>query len=157
MSSHTGQSKSQNDLLDKKPEAGLAEWTSKIKAMQRQVDADEEAEQRTLEEEIAASRLARLRRSHGVGYSSRTNSLDVCKCRFLSPFRMGNDSLRGLSKSLDIKLNSRTMTEGVPKANSTRQQSIPRNQQWSDNPTKPKHCRSLRGISHCLPLVVLPY
>lgn len=29
-----------------KPESGLAEWTSKIKAMQRQVDADEEAEQK---------------------------------------------------------------------------------------------------------------
>jgi hypothetical protein len=32
-----------------KVEAGLAEWTSKIKAMQRQVDADEEAEQKRLE------------------------------------------------------------------------------------------------------------
>ncbi|KAF8893984.1 hypothetical protein BD779DRAFT_1467564 [Infundibulicybe gibba] len=48
-----------------KPEPGLAEWTSKIKAMQRQVDADEEAEQKRLEEEIAASRLARIRRSRG--------------------------------------------------------------------------------------------
>lgn len=46
-------------------ETGLAEWTSKIKAMQRQVDADEEAEQKRLEEEIAASRRARLRRSRG--------------------------------------------------------------------------------------------
>ena len=48
-----------------KPESGLAEWTSKIKAMQRQVDADEETEQRRLEEEIAAARQARLRRSRG--------------------------------------------------------------------------------------------
>lgn len=64
-----------------KPDTGLAEWTSKIKAMQRQVDADEEAEQRRLEEEIAASRLARLRRSHATGEGSR--SLDLCKCWFI--------------------------------------------------------------------------
>jgi hypothetical protein len=63
---------------DMKPEAGLAEWTSKIKAMQQQVDADEEAEQRRLAEEIAASRLARLRRSR-VGQTSRPNSMDLCK------------------------------------------------------------------------------
>ncbi|KAL5484982.1 hypothetical protein ACEPAI_7624 [Sanghuangporus weigelae] len=44
-------------------DAGLAEWTSKIKAIQRDVDADEELEQRRLEEEIRASRLARTRRS----------------------------------------------------------------------------------------------
>lgn len=60
-----------------KPDTGLAEWTSKIKAMQRQVDADEEAEQRRLEEEIAASRLARLRRSHGTEDSSKRS--DFCK------------------------------------------------------------------------------
>ncbi|KAG1752937.1 hypothetical protein EDB19DRAFT_1670672 [Suillus lakei] len=42
---------------------GLAEWTSRIKAMQRQVDADDEAEQRRLEEEIVRARLARTRRS----------------------------------------------------------------------------------------------
>lgn len=60
-----------------KPETGLAEWTSKIKAMQRQVDADEEAEQQRLADEIAASRLARLRRSR----SSRldTDSTDLCE------------------------------------------------------------------------------
>jgi hypothetical protein len=61
-----------------KPETGLAEWTSKIKAMQRQVDADEEAEQKRLEEEIAASRLARIRRSHGLA-SGRSESLDMCE------------------------------------------------------------------------------
>lgn len=43
--------------------------------MQRQVDADEEAEQRRLEEEIAASRLARLRRSHATGEGSRSSDL----------------------------------------------------------------------------------
>lgn len=60
-----------------KPETGLAEWTSKIKALQRQVDEDEEAETKRLEEEIAASRAARLRRS--VGAASRGNSLDLCE------------------------------------------------------------------------------
>ncbi|KAH7915180.1 hypothetical protein BJ138DRAFT_1142208 [Hygrophoropsis aurantiaca] len=44
-------------------DSGLAEWTSRIKAMQRQVDADEETEQRRLEEEIVRARLARMRRS----------------------------------------------------------------------------------------------
>ncbi|KAG8213638.1 hypothetical protein J3R82DRAFT_10327 [Butyriboletus roseoflavus] len=44
-------------------DTGLAEWTNKIKAMQRQVDADDEAEQRRLEEEITRARLARMRRS----------------------------------------------------------------------------------------------
>jgi len=59
-----------------KPETGLAEWTSKIKALQRQVDADEEDEQKRLEEEIAAARQARLRRSRGGG--SRADSIDLC-------------------------------------------------------------------------------
>lgn len=63
-----------------KPDTGLAEWTSKIKAMQRQVDADDEAEQRKLEEEIATSRLARMRRSQG----SKTSSLDLCEYYSLS-------------------------------------------------------------------------
>ena len=58
---------------------GLAEWTSKIKAMQRQVDADEEAEQKRLEEEIAASRLARQRRSRGPGYGGQISNLDQCE------------------------------------------------------------------------------
>ncbi|KAI6046011.1 hypothetical protein EDC04DRAFT_2888181 [Pisolithus marmoratus] len=34
-------------------DSGLAEWATRIKEMQRQVDADEEAEQRRLEEEIS--------------------------------------------------------------------------------------------------------
>ncbi|KIY67156.1 hypothetical protein CYLTODRAFT_422772 [Cylindrobasidium torrendii FP15055 ss-10] len=55
---------------------GLVEWASRIKAMQDQVDADEEAEQKKLEEEIAASRLARQRRSR-LGYGSRAQSLDL--------------------------------------------------------------------------------
>jgi hypothetical protein len=44
-------------------EPGLAEWAQKIRALQRQVDEDEEEEHRKLEQEIAASRLARVRRS----------------------------------------------------------------------------------------------
>ncbi|KAL0956471.1 hypothetical protein HGRIS_002617 [Hohenbuehelia grisea] len=67
-----------------KPEAGLAEWTSKIKALQRQVDADEEDEQRRLEEEIAASRMARLRRSQGIGYTSNSDALDTFKSKDLA-------------------------------------------------------------------------
>lgn len=66
------------------PETGLAEWMSKIKAMQRQVDADDEAEQRKLEEEIAASRLARSRRSRGFESRSPTSSLDLCKINHFS-------------------------------------------------------------------------
>jgi hypothetical protein len=60
-----------------KPETGLAEWTSKIKALQQQVDADEEAEQKRLEEEIAVARRARLRRSRGAGYGG--DSVDLCE------------------------------------------------------------------------------
>jgi len=48
--------------------------------MQRQVDADDEAEQRKLEEEIAASRIARMRRSRGAGYGNKTSSLDLGRC-----------------------------------------------------------------------------
>ncbi|EIW85151.1 hypothetical protein CONPUDRAFT_134976 [Coniophora puteana RWD-64-598 SS2] len=44
-------------------DSGLAEWTTRIRAMQAQVDADDEAEQRRLEDEIARARLARMRRS----------------------------------------------------------------------------------------------
>jgi hypothetical protein len=55
-----------------KPEAGLAEWTQRIKAMQRQVDADEEEEHRRLEDDIRRSRIARARRSTGYGSRSAT-------------------------------------------------------------------------------------
>lgn len=55
----------------------MAEWTNKIKALQKEVDADEEAEQKRLEEEIAAARQARLRRSRGNSASSRVNSSDI--------------------------------------------------------------------------------
>lgn len=64
MSALSTSSRSRNhDMV--KPEDDLAEWTNRIKALQRQVDADDEAEQRRLEEEIAAARRARLRRSRG--------------------------------------------------------------------------------------------
>ncbi|EKM54575.1 uncharacterized protein PHACADRAFT_258517 [Phanerochaete carnosa HHB-10118-sp] len=62
-----------------RPEAGLAEWTSKIKALQRQVDEDEETETRRLEEEIAASRAARMRRSTGHGMGTDLSNTDVSK------------------------------------------------------------------------------
>jgi hypothetical protein len=51
-------------------EPGLAEWAQKIRALQRQVDQDEEEEHRKLEQEIAASRLARVRRSAGYSRTS---------------------------------------------------------------------------------------
>ncbi|EIN11515.1 hypothetical protein PUNSTDRAFT_83145 [Punctularia strigosozonata HHB-11173 SS5] len=50
-----------------KPEAGVAEWASRIKELQRQVDEDDEAEQRRLEEEIAQSRMKRLSRRGQMG------------------------------------------------------------------------------------------
>jgi hypothetical protein len=65
--------------FDLPKDEGLAEWTSKIKAMQRQVDADEEAEQKRLEEEIAASRLARQRRSRGILYAGQVANPNQCE------------------------------------------------------------------------------
>ncbi|KAJ7091265.1 hypothetical protein C8R44DRAFT_891662 [Mycena epipterygia] len=62
-----------------KPDVGLSEWASKVKDIHRRVDPNEEADQKRLEEEIAASRLARLRRSRGIGSGSKTNSLDLSK------------------------------------------------------------------------------
>ncbi|KAG8680602.1 hypothetical protein FRC08_016175 [Ceratobasidium sp. 394] len=44
------------------PEQGLQEWASRIRSIQAEVDRDEEVEQKRLEEEIAASRLARAQR-----------------------------------------------------------------------------------------------
>lgn len=97
-----------------KPETGLAEWTSKIKALQRQVDADEEAEQKRLEEEIASARRARFRRSRGAGYGDdndpskwdqvytlEARSSSSWLCMYLiaaSPSALGKSS-SGLSKS----------------------------------------------------------
>jgi hypothetical protein len=72
-----------------KPETGLAEWTSKIKALQREVDADEEAEQKRLEEEISAARQARLRRSRGT---SRAGSVDMCMLSISSSPTVLNNS-----------------------------------------------------------------
>ncbi|KDR75771.1 hypothetical protein GALMADRAFT_226417 [Galerina marginata CBS 339.88] len=75
-----------------KPETGLAEWTSKIKALQREVDADEEAEQKRLEEEIAAARQARLRRKSGMGAASRVDNLDMSMDKEPSSFSNSNNS-----------------------------------------------------------------
>ncbi|KAF8161209.1 hypothetical protein B0H34DRAFT_796031 [Crassisporium funariophilum] len=76
-----------------KPETGLAEWTSKIKALQRQVDADDEAEQKRLEEEIVAARQARLRRSRGMSAGSRIGNLDISKSTENLGIPVTNDTL----------------------------------------------------------------
>ncbi|KAG9094921.1 hypothetical protein FRC06_010332 [Ceratobasidium sp. 370] len=52
------------------PEQGLQEWASRIRSIQAEVDRDEEAEQKRLEEEIAASRLARAQRREAKRRSS---------------------------------------------------------------------------------------
>jgi hypothetical protein len=70
-------------------EPGLAEWAQKIRALQRQVDQDEEEEHRKLEQEIAASRLARVRRSAGY---SRT-SLDLPAGMLFSFVGLGSTSV----------------------------------------------------------------
>lgn len=62
-------------------DTGLTEWTNKIKAMQRQVDADDEAEQRRLEEEIMRARLARMRRSRtgqSGDFGMGMHGIDLC-------------------------------------------------------------------------------
>ncbi|KAJ3883602.1 hypothetical protein F5051DRAFT_391138 [Lentinula edodes] len=52
---------------------GAIDWARKVRALQQQVDADEEAEYKRLQEEIAASRIARKRRSRG-GFVSPTSA-----------------------------------------------------------------------------------
>ncbi|THH03987.1 hypothetical protein EW145_g5855, partial [Phellinidium pouzarii] len=84
------------DIPKPAPEAGLAEWTSKIKALQREVDADEDTEQRRLEEEIRASRLARSRRSGGsqaLGAADRERLRSSSPAVTTTPFMSGLDSL----------------------------------------------------------------
>lgn len=58
-------------------EDDLASWASRIRDMQRQMDEDDQAEQRKLEEEVAQSRLKRLRRSQM--YASRPGTPDTGK------------------------------------------------------------------------------
>jgi len=50
-----------------KPEQSLADWSSRIRELQEQVDRDEALEQQRLEEEIARSRLERTRRRNTAG------------------------------------------------------------------------------------------
>ena len=71
-----------------KQETDLAEWTNRIKALQKQVDADEEVEQKRLEDEIVAARRARLRRRSGMDTDSHINSLDICMCPILMGLHM---------------------------------------------------------------------
>ncbi|KAJ6500014.1 hypothetical protein C8R47DRAFT_1110051 [Mycena vitilis] len=77
-----------------KPDAGLtpSEWATKVKDMHRHTDPNEEADQKRLEDEIAASRLARLRRSRGLGSGSRTNSLDLSKSKDYSSALRSQDT-----------------------------------------------------------------
>jgi hypothetical protein len=64
-------------------ESGLAEWTSKIKALQRQVDDDEEQETKKLEEEIRTSRMSRMRRST-LNHPMSVELREFVFCSFLS-------------------------------------------------------------------------
>jgi len=75
------------ELPKSSPDAGLAEWTSRIKAIQQEVDQDEEAEQRRLQEEIERSRVERAKRR-----SALTVSADLCESScILALFRCGID------------------------------------------------------------------
>ncbi|KAJ7188111.1 hypothetical protein C8R46DRAFT_1023578 [Mycena filopes] len=56
----------------------LAAFTLLVKEVHRPVD-NEQADQKRLEDEIAASRLARQRRSRGLGPAGKTNSLDLSR------------------------------------------------------------------------------
>lgn len=70
----------------------VSEWSKKIREIQKEVDADEEAERKKLEDEIAASRLARASRRNtviagsgaisGAGGSSPTGKElgSACRC-----------------------------------------------------------------------------
>ncbi|KAJ3852177.1 hypothetical protein EV368DRAFT_82784 [Lentinula lateritia] len=66
---------------------GAIDWARKVRALQQQVDADEEAEYKRLQEEIAASRIARKRRSRG-GFVSPTSA----------EFASSRESLSGVSQ-----------------------------------------------------------
>ncbi|KAF8507457.1 hypothetical protein BU17DRAFT_25889, partial [Hysterangium stoloniferum] len=50
------------DLPKSGSDADLTEWTSKVRAIQQELDQDGEAEQRRLQEEIEKSRLERAKR-----------------------------------------------------------------------------------------------
>ncbi|KIJ49349.1 hypothetical protein M422DRAFT_246441 [Sphaerobolus stellatus SS14] len=58
------------ELPKSTPDEGLVEWASKIKAIQQEVDEDEEAERRRLQEEIERSRMERARRRSALTVSS---------------------------------------------------------------------------------------
>ncbi|KAH9940487.1 uncharacterized protein BXZ73DRAFT_42698 [Epithele typhae] len=113
-----------------KPDASLAEWTSKIKAMQKQVDEDEEAETRRLEMEIQASRIARMRRSTNLG--SRTNSVDLSQSGTVAALKevdrspQSNDplALKDRQSNQDDALR-KLMGDGSPKMSATTTTSPP--------------------------------
>lgn len=57
------------------PSDSVSEWSKKIREMQKEVDADEEAERKKLEDEIAASRMKRAsrRNTHILGSTAGTD------------------------------------------------------------------------------------
>jgi hypothetical protein len=57
----------QRTLSEAKADEGLAEWKHRIKQIQEQADADDQAEQKRLEMEIAQSRLERSKRRNSGG------------------------------------------------------------------------------------------
>ncbi|KZV63799.1 hypothetical protein PENSPDRAFT_691304 [Peniophora sp. CONT] len=104
--------------LPSRPESGLAEWAEKIKAIQRQVDDDEAEEQRRLEDEIRASRLARKRRSHGVGSRSATPAIvDEPIVEPRSPTRADDEDFRDYASRQRAQADSLTKLYSNTNAN----------------------------------------
>ena len=87
-----------------KPETDLAEWTNKIKALQKQVDADEEAQQKSLEDEIVSARRARLRRRSGIDAESHVNSLDICMSTGLHTYEVDTRNLANHNEDLSLHI-----------------------------------------------------
>ncbi|KZV63823.1 hypothetical protein PENSPDRAFT_199211 [Peniophora sp. CONT] len=105
--------------LPTRPESGLAEWAEKIKAIQRQVDDDEAEEQRRLEDEIRASRLARKRRSHGVGSRSATPAItDEPIVEPRSPTRADDEDFR------DYASRQRAQADALSKLSGPKSESV---------------------------------
>ncbi|KZT43494.1 hypothetical protein SISSUDRAFT_1029682 [Sistotremastrum suecicum HHB10207 ss-3] len=102
MSSFTSQNHSARLVPTEPPntETGLAEWSSKIRELQREVDRDEEAEQQRLEQEISASRQARASR----GYSAYDNT---------SQQQSGEDDRDKNSEGVSYSSNVRLATRGA--------------------------------------------
>jgi hypothetical protein len=126
-------------------EDDLAEWASRIKAMQRQVDEDDQAEQRKLEEEIAKSRMKRLRRSQMYASRPGTPDLGMCtpllwraaRCVMLKPAPQPRPRLRSPSLHRRIPPQSHRQTGGKRKKMLCRNSRGPR-QTLLERPPRPK-------------------